>query len=36
MPLAAVLLVLLSIATFLLYVLPAAGSRLGEYAQDRT
>ena len=30
MPLAAVLLVLLSIATLPLYVLPAAGSRLGE------
>src|ERR687893_1010761 len=36
MPLLAVLLVLLSIATLLLYVLPAAKSRLSEYAQDRT
>ena len=36
MPLAAVLLVLLSIVTLLLYVLPAARSRLGEYVQDRT
>lgn len=36
MPLAAVLLVLLSIATLLLYVLPAARTRLGDYVQDRT
>ena len=35
MPVAAVLLVLLSIATLLLYVLPAARSRLSEYAGDR-
>jgi signal transduction histidine kinase len=35
MPLLAVLLVLLSIATLLLYVLPAAKSRLSEYAQAR-
>lgn len=35
MPLMAVLLVLLSIATLLLYVLPAAKTRLGEYTEDR-
>lgn len=35
MPTAAVLLVLLSIAALLLYVLPAAKSRLSEYAKDR-
>ena len=35
MPVAAVLLVLLSIATLLLYILPAARARLGEYAQDQ-
>ena len=36
MPLAAVLLVLLSLGTLLLYVLPAAKARLGDYVQDRT
>ncbi len=36
MPLAAVLIVLLSVATLLLYVLPAAKSRLGGYVEDRT
>ncbi|WP_166396038.1 ATP-binding protein [Rubrobacter marinus] len=36
MPLAAVLIVLLSVATVLLYVLPAAGARLGGYVEDRT
>src|SRR5919199_1806209 len=35
MPVAAVLLVLLSIATLLLYVLPAAKSRLSGYVEDR-
>src|SRR5919199_5036598 len=35
MPVAAVLLVLLSIVTLLLYVLPAAKSRLAEYAKDQ-
>lgn len=35
MPLVAVLLVLLSIVTLLLYVLPAAKSRLGGYVEDR-
>src|SRR5215213_694229 len=35
MPLLAVLLVLLSIATLLLYVLPVAKSRLSGYAKDR-
>jgi signal transduction histidine kinase/HAMP domain-containing protein len=35
MPVAAVLLVLLSIAALLLYVLPAAKSRLSGYAEDR-
>ena len=35
MPLLAVLLVLLSIATLLLYVLPTARSRLSGYAEDR-
>ncbi len=35
MPLVAVLLVLLSIVTLLLYVLPAAKSRLGGYIEDR-
>jgi hypothetical protein len=35
MPVAAVLLVLLSIATLLLYILPTARIRLGEYAQDQ-
>ena len=36
MPLAAVLIVLLSVATLLLYVLPASKSRLGGYVADRT
>jgi signal transduction histidine kinase len=36
MPLAAVLLVLVSVATLLLYVLPAAKSRLSGYTEDRT
>jgi two-component system sensor histidine kinase VicK len=36
MPLVAVLLVLLSLGTLLLYVLPAARARLGDYVQDRT
>lgn len=36
MPLVAVLLVLLSIATLLLYVLPATKSRLGDYTENRT
>ncbi len=36
MPLIAVLLVLLSIATLLLYVLPAVKTRLGEYVENRT
>lgn len=35
MPLLAVLLVLLSVATLLLYVLPTAKSRLSGYAEDR-
>jgi signal transduction histidine kinase len=35
MPLAAVLLVLVSVATLLLYVLPAAKARLSGYAEDR-
>jgi signal transduction histidine kinase len=35
MPLAAVLLVLVSVATLLLYVLPAAKARLSEYTEDR-
>src|ERR671932_2810043 len=35
MPAAAVLLVLLSIATLLLYVLPTAKARLSGYAEDR-
>ncbi|HZC83085.1 MAG TPA: ATP-binding protein [Rubrobacter sp.] len=35
MPLAAVLLVLVSVATLLLYVLPAARARLSGYAEDR-
>ena len=34
-PLVAVLIVLLSIATLLLYILPAVDSRLGEYVEDR-
>lgn len=36
MPVIAVLLVLLSIATLLLYVLPAVKTRLGEYVENRT
>src|SRR5919107_5279080 len=36
MPLLAMLLVLLSIATLLLYVLPAAKARLGTYVEDQT
>lgn len=36
MPLVAVLIVLLSVATLLLYVLPASRSRLGGYVEDRT
>ena len=36
MPLVAVLIVLLSVATLLLYVLPASRSRLGVYVEDRT
>jgi signal transduction histidine kinase len=36
MPIVAVLLVLLSIGTLLLYVLPTAKARLGEYVENRT
>ncbi|MDP9474392.1 MAG: ATP-binding protein [Actinomycetota bacterium] len=36
MPALAVLIVLLSVATLLLYVLPASRSRLGGYVEDRT
>lgn len=35
-PLIAVMIVLLSIATLLLYILPAVNSRLGDYVADRT